>query len=162
MAELLPYEIKHALCAKPGMRTSSFSFGRETINSRLEDLLEYVFGNSNISFPDYSKGPFGLMNFSAFAENDKFLRLVQQNKNILSIMKEIKGIYNTKIISGHLSEPYFIEMHLNNLIKILDVELSSSEFYKRAEILKDNLLKDGKTYIPEELLYPNFYRGKRK
>ena len=117
MNEMLAYEIRKTLCSKPGLRTAS-SFGRDTARERLDDLLEYTIGNSGISFPDYSMGPFLLMNYVAFAQNDKFLKLVKENREILELLGEIKKIYQDQIIPQHLSEPEFIGLHLKKLVNI--------------------------------------------
>jgi hypothetical protein len=157
------YEIRAVLCSKPGLRMAS-SFGRDVARERLEDLLEYTFGNSRISFTDYSRGPFGLMGFVAFADkqNYKFIDLVKKNHEILDLMVEIKKIYENKIIPQQLSEPEFIELHLKKLVKILDLDLPTLEFYKRAKILRDNLSETGETNVPDEILCPSLYKDKKK
>jgi hypothetical protein len=149
-------EIERNLCrnAKINCR-SSFS--------SLEDILEYVFGTTTIDFPDFSRGPFGLQYYKAYAEDSNFFDIAKKNKDILPLMKEIKQIYLRDIITQEgMSYQEFINKHMKELARILNTELSPEEFYKRAEMMRDNLEKNKVSYLPNEVLYPDFYRKQEK
>ncbi len=130
-----------------------------------KSVIEYVFGNSKIILPSFSsKGPFGLLSFKALAESEHFAWLVFRDERILSITEEIKEIYLKKIVNRqNISIKNLIENHMKPLIRILfDPYLSSNEFYKRASVLKENLLLDKGTYVPEEILFPQYYAEQEK
>lgn len=153
----LQREIKETLSdrSKKSSRTSFFSSS--------EDILEYVFSSSGISLYDYSRGPFDLQSFKAFAEDPRIFEFIKKDRKILFTLRKIKDLYFEKIINPDLSAKEFIEKHMNELARVLDPTYISSaeEFYKRAELLRENLAVNNKTEIAPEILYPEHYHQKK-
>lgn len=150
------YEINRTLCDLPRS-----NFGYYKANSDIQRyIIEYVFGTSKIILPGTSsKGPFGLMSFKALAESENFANLVKKDKRILSLAKEIKDIYLEKIINQkRITSTDLLENHMKPLVRILfDPYLSPDEFYKRAKVLKENLLYENRTSVSEYDLFPRYH-----
>ena len=157
----LHYGIRETLCESPKPQR-----GYSLPNTNIQkSIIEYVFGNSKILIPSYLlQGPLHLWSFRALAEQQNFASLVSKDKRVLSITQEIKDIYLNKIITDkNITASDLVEKHMIALVRILsDPYLSSEEFYGRASVLKENLLKYHKTYVPEEVLFPEYYAEQEK
>lgn len=151
------YEIRQTLCEFPDYRTHQPKADIQ------KDIIEFVFG-SRIALQNISpRSPLGLRSFVPLSEDKHFDYLASKDERVLNLANDIKNIYIDKIINKkNLSSSELIDRHMNELVRILfDPYQSADEFCTRAVSLKENLLNLHRTYVSEEILFPEYCREQR-